>query len=139
MLEKREEVECGFEVPDMAGACVRDQSKWVLFGKLTSHGNPLGKGIKDIAEGFLELLSGVRQIEVFGQQGKVLVTGVLTPLVVVGALVRPDLFTKGFHALPFTAGEGLQFFAGAKSYQNVPKIEKKVGYRPRHGGNLHKT
>ena len=101
MLEKREEVECGFEVPDMAGACVRDQSKWVLFGKLTSHGHPLGKGIKDIAEGFLELLSGVRQIEIFSEEGKVFVAGVLTPLVVVSTLVRPDLFAKGFYALPF--------------------------------------
>ena len=42
MLEKREEVECGFEVPDMGGAGIRDQSKWVLFCKLSSQGHPFG-------------------------------------------------------------------------------------------------
>ena len=87
MLEKKEEVECGFEVPDVGGAGIRDQSKWVLLRELTNQGHPFGEGVKDIAEGFLELFLCMGEIEVFGEEGKVLVTGVLTPLVVVGAFV----------------------------------------------------
>ena len=85
----------------MGGAGIRDQSKWVLFRELTSHRHPLGEGIKNIAEGLLELLLCMGEIEVFGEEGKVLVTGVLTPLVVVSPLVRPDLLAEGLYAFSF--------------------------------------
>jgi len=42
ILEKREEVECGFEVSDMGGAGIRDESKWVVLRESTSKGNPFG-------------------------------------------------------------------------------------------------
>ena len=101
MLEKREEVECGFEVPDVGGAGIRDQSKWVLFCKLSSQGHPFGKGIKDIAEGFFELFLYMGEIEVFGEEGKVLIASMATSFVVVSPLVRPDLIAKSLYAFPF--------------------------------------
>jgi hypothetical protein len=41
----------------------------------------------------------VDQIKVFGEKGKILVAGVLTAFVVVGALVVPNLFTEIPHTL----------------------------------------
>ena len=87
MLEKKEEVECGFEVPDVGGAGIRDQGKRVVLSELTNQSYSFRQVIKNIAKGFLELLLCMGEIEVFGEEGKVLVTGVLTPLVVVGAFV----------------------------------------------------
>ena len=111
MLEKREEVECGFEVPDMGGAGVRDQGKWVVFCKLTSQGHPFGKGIKDIAEGLLQFLLCLGEIEVFGEEGKVLIASMATSFVVVRAFMRPDLIAKSLYAFPLALCEGFEFFA----------------------------
>jgi len=99
MLKKREEVECGFEVPDVGGAGIRDQSKWVLFCKLTSQGHPLGKGIKDIAEGLLQFLLCVGEIEILGKKGEVLIASMATSFVVVSSFMRPDFFAEGLYAL----------------------------------------
>jgi hypothetical protein len=41
----------------------------------------------------------VGEVEVIGEEGKVLVAGVLTAFVVVGALVVPNLFTEIPHIL----------------------------------------
>ena len=41
----------------------------------------------------------VDQVKVFGEKGKVLVAGVVTALVVVVALVVPNLFTEVAHTL----------------------------------------
>ena len=111
MLEKRKEVECGFEAPDVGGAGIRDQGKWVLLRELTNQGHPFGEGVKYIAEGFLELFLCMGEIEVFGEEGKVLVTSMATSFVVVSPLVRPDLIAKSLYAFPFAVGEGLEFFA----------------------------
>ena len=42
VIEEMKKVECGFEVPDMGGAGVRDQGKWVVLRESTSKGNPFG-------------------------------------------------------------------------------------------------
>jgi hypothetical protein len=99
MLEKRKEVVGGFEMSDMGGTSVGDQGQWVVEGELANESNPFGQGIKDVAEGFLHFFLGVSEVEVFGEQGKVLVAGVVTALVVVGALVVPNLFTEVAHTL----------------------------------------
>ena len=101
MLKKREEVECGFEMLNMGGAGVRDQGKRVVLSELTNQSYSFRQVIKNIAEGLLELLLCMGEIEVFGEEGKVLVTGVLTPLVVVSPLVRPDLLAEGLYAFSF--------------------------------------
>ena len=81
VIEERKKVECRFEVSDMGGACVRDQGKRVVISELTSHRHPLGKGIKNIAEGFLELLLCMGEIEVFGEVGGVLLGGMALSLI----------------------------------------------------------
>ena len=52
----------------------------------------------------MKFFLGVGEVEVFGEKGKVLVAGVLTAFVVVGALVVPNLFTEIAHTL--TCAEG---------------------------------
>ena len=99
MMKKREEVACGFEMLDMGGTGVRDQGKWVLFHKLTRDGYPFGEGIKDVAEGFLNLLLCVGEIKILGKKGEVLIAGMATSFVVVSAFVRPDFFTEGLYGL----------------------------------------
>jgi hypothetical protein len=63
MLEKREEVICGFEMLDMGGAGVRDQCKWVVLRESMSEGHPFGEGIKDVTEGFLKFFPGQSEVE----------------------------------------------------------------------------
>jgi hypothetical protein len=48
-------------------------------------------------------------------------------LVIVGALVGPDLFAKGGQVLPGLPGQGLEFFPGVQANQDVPQIEKNMG------------
>ena len=50
--------------------------------------------------------------------------------------MRPDLIAKSLHALACALSQGFQLFARAKSYQNVSKVEKKVGDPPAHLGLL---
>ena len=45
----------------------------------------------------MDFFLGVDEVEVFGEKGKVLVAGVVTAFVVVGALVVPNLFTEIGH------------------------------------------
>ncbi len=52
----------------------------------------------------MDFFSGVGEVKVFGKKGKVLVAGVVTALVVVGALVVPNLFTEITHALARAEG-----------------------------------
>jgi hypothetical protein len=72
-----------------------------VISELTSHRYPLGKGIKNIAEGFLELFLYMGEIEVFGEEGKILIASMATSFVVVSPLVRPDLIAKSLYAFPF--------------------------------------
>lgn len=99
MVEEWKEVVGGFEMSDMGGAGVGDQGEWVVEGELAHESDPFGQGIKDIAEGFLKLFLSVGEVKVFGEKGKVLVAGVVTAFVVVGALVVPNLFTEIAHTL----------------------------------------
>jgi hypothetical protein len=46
-------------------------------------------------------LLGVSEIEVFGEEGKVLIASMATSFVVVSPLVRPDLIAKSLYAFPF--------------------------------------
>jgi hypothetical protein len=101
MLEKRKKIECRFEVSDMGCAGIRDESKWVVLRESTSKGNPFGKGIKDIAEGILQFLLCVSEIQILGKKGKVLIASMATSFVVVSPLVRPDLIAKSLYAFPF--------------------------------------
>ena len=64
-----------------------------------SEGHPFGEGIKDIAEGLLQFLLCVGEIEILGKKSKVLIAGMTTSFVVVSAFMRPDLFTEGLYAL----------------------------------------
>ena len=52
----------------------------------------------------MHFILSVGEVKVFGEEGKVLVAGVVTALVVVGALVVPNLFTEIAHTL--TCAEG---------------------------------
>jgi hypothetical protein len=52
----------------------------------------------------LDFFLGVGEVEVFGEKGKVLVAGVATAFVVVGALVVPNLFTEIAHTLTCAKG-----------------------------------
>ena len=47
----------------------------------------------------MKFFLGMGEVEVFGKKSKVLVAGVVTAFVVVGALVVPNLFTKITHTL----------------------------------------
>ena len=42
MAKERKEVVGGFEMPDMGGAGVGDQGKWVVEGELANEGDPFG-------------------------------------------------------------------------------------------------
>ena len=87
MLEKRKEVAGAFEMLDMGCTGVRDQRKWVLFRELTNQGDPFRKGIKDIAEGLLKLLTSFGKLEIACQEGEVLVARMATSFVVVSAFM----------------------------------------------------
>jgi hypothetical protein len=101
VIEERKKVVGGFEILDMGGAGIRDESKWVVLRESTSKGNPFGKGIKDIAEGILQFLLCVSEIQILGKKGKVLIASMATSFVVVSPLVRPDLIAKSLYAFPF--------------------------------------
>ena len=81
----------------------------------------------------------VGEVKVFGEKGKVLVAGVVTALVVMGALVVPNLFTEIAHTLTCAEGKGLEFLTRAKAYEDITEIKKDVGDRRRHLGILHKS
>jgi hypothetical protein len=85
----------------MGGAGVRDQGKRVVLSELTSQSYSFRQVIKNIAEGFLELLLCMGEIEVFGEEGKVLIASMAASFVVVSPLVRPDLIAKSLYAFPF--------------------------------------
>jgi len=87
MLKKREEVIGSFEMLDMGSACVRDEGKGVLFREPTDEGHPFGEGIKDIAEGLLQFLPCVGEIEILGKKGKVLIAGMATSFVIVSSFM----------------------------------------------------
>ena len=42
MIEERKKVVGGFEMLDMGGAGIRDESKWVVLRESTSKGDPFG-------------------------------------------------------------------------------------------------
>jgi hypothetical protein len=71
----------------MGGAGIRDQGKRVVLSELTNQSYSFRQVIKNIAEGLLELLLCMGEIEILGKKGKVLIASMATSFVVVSPLV----------------------------------------------------
>ena len=99
MVEKREEVAVGFEMLDMGCAGVGNNRKGVVGGKLPNQSNAFWQWVENVAEGLLQFLLRMGEIEIFGQKGEVLIAGVVTSFVIVSPFVRPYLFAEGLYAL----------------------------------------
>jgi hypothetical protein len=127
LAEEREKIEGGFEMADMGGAGIRNKGEGIVHSQAPSKGHPFRQGIEDVTEGVLKLYPGMREVKILGQKGKVFITGVKTPLIVMSPLVGPYLFTKSIHGFSGTCCQKLEFFAGSQANKNVSQIKKKMG------------
>ena len=131
-LEDRKKVIGGLQMADMGGTGVRDQAEGITRGQLPCDGHPVGQGTKDVAKGLAQGRLRMVEVQILGQEGEIFVTGVPSPLVIVGALMRPDLFAESGQVLAGCFCQGAKFFSGMEANQDVPQIKKDVGDRLTH-------
>jgi hypothetical protein len=126
LAEKRKKIKGGFKMADMGGTGIGNEGEWIVSSQASSKSHPLWQGIEDVTEGIPKFHPSMGEVKILGQKGKVFITGMKASLIVMSPLVGPYLFTKNFDGLSGTRSQGLQFFAGAKTNENVPQIKKEV-------------